>query len=155
VVHLVAVAEARRARRHHALPVGAAGHGVRDLPAYRAAVAAVVGIDLVVDLAAVGGICVAVAEARVARGEHAHAAHTPRHGVGQRAHLAAGAAVLEVAAEGDLAAVARVGIAALEAGRARSQLADPARAGGRRVGEGAGLAAAPARRGVAGGVHAH
>src|SRR5262249_13015420 len=65
----VAVAEARVAGGDLAVARGAAGRTIGDRPAHGATGAAIVDIGLQVALAAVGGVAVAVPEARVAGGD--------------------------------------------------------------------------------------
>src|SRR5437870_1209165 len=79
-----------------------------------AATAAVVGISVDVDLAAVGGNAVAILERRVARADSAHAGRASSRRIGYIASEGARAAVVGIGADVDLAAVGGDAIAILE-----------------------------------------
>ena len=122
--------------------------GVRELAGVAARSAA--GDAGEVDLAAVRREAVAVGEARGAGADGAGARGAHRRGVGQRAGLAAAAAVRDVRGGGGLAAVGRVDVAVEVADVAGAEPAVARDARGRGVGDDAGVAAGAAVRDVRG-----
>jgi hypothetical protein len=133
----VAVPAARGAHRELARARGAGGRRPRE-GARVAAAPAVRAVGGEGDLAAVARVHVAVGEARGAGPHHAGPGRAGGRGVGEGAAPPARAAVGGAGGERHLAAVGRAHVAVGEARPARVERARARRAGGRRVGEGAG-----------------